>query len=111
MRFVLGLLSGVLGMLAGWLSLGILVINLNAAGRDLGTVMMAFFEIGPVGGLIGFIIGVLLFTRLGLVRAPATPRPGAVGARAGTHISRSLAIAILALAGGAAWWGWHEFLR
>jgi len=43
---------------------------------------------------------VLLFTRLGLVRAPAGQLPGAEAATARTRISRPFANIILALAGG-----------
>jgi hypothetical protein len=98
-------------MFVGWFALGLLVINLNSPGRDLGTVFMAFFEIGPVGGVIGFVIGVLLFIKLGVVGAPAAALPRAAQPRAGKRLSRSFAIAILALAGGLTWWGWYEFIR
>jgi hypothetical protein len=97
MRFFFGFLSGVLGALAGWFPLALLVINLTPD-RDLGTVVMAFFVIGPVGGVIGFGIGLWLFKTLGLVRDPA-----------GTDISRPYAIATLSVAGAMALGTWYEY--
>jgi hypothetical protein len=43
-------------------------------------------NIGPFGGIIGFAVGIWLFTRFGIVResAPAAKVPGAVSR---THIS------------------------
>ncbi len=102
MRLLFGFLSGALGAIAGWFPLGLLVINLTPD-RDLDTVVMAFFVIGPVGGVIGLCIGLWLFTKLGLVRAPAAD------GRPGPHVSRPFAIAILAIAGGMACWSWYEF--
>jgi hypothetical protein len=115
MRFVLGLLSGLLGMLTGWFALAILVISLAGPDRDGGIAMGAFFEIGPVGGLVGFVIGVWLFIKKGIVRERASPPdaalPIAAARLARTRISRPFAVAILALAGGLAWWGWYELIR
>jgi hypothetical protein len=104
MRFLFGFLSGALGAIAVWFPLGLLVINLTPD-RDLDTVVMAFFVIGPVGGVIGLCIGLWLFTKLGLVRAPADAVP------AKTHVSRPFAIAIVAIAGAMAWWSWYEYFR
>jgi hypothetical protein len=67
MRIVLGFLSGVVGMLAGWFSLAFLVIALTGPDRDGGVTMGAFFNIGPLGALIGFGVGVWLFVKFGLV--------------------------------------------
>jgi hypothetical protein len=53
MRFVIGVLSGVLGMLAGWAGLAALVVALAGPDRDGGIAMGALFTIGPFGGLIG----------------------------------------------------------
>jgi hypothetical protein len=118
MRFVLGFLSGLLGMLAGWFALAFLVISLAGPDRDGGIAMGAFFQIGPLGGLVGFVIGVWLFIKIGIVRegvskdivregvSPADATlPTAAAALARTRISRPFAVAILALAGGLAWWG------
>ncbi len=99
MRFVFGFLSGVLGALLGWFPLALLVINLTPD-RDLDTVVMAFFVIGPIGGVIGFGIGLWLFKKLGLVRDAV-----------GTHVSRPYAIAILAIAAAMALWSWYEYFR
>jgi len=116
MRFLFGFLSGALGAIAGWFPLGLLVIDLTPD-RDLDTVVMAFFVIGPVGGVIGLCIGLWLFTRLGLVRAPAAPAGAApaaaapAGAAAKTHVSRTFAIAVLAIAGSMASWSWYEYFR
>jgi hypothetical protein len=102
MRYLFGFLSGALGAIAGWFPLGLLVINLMPD-RDLDTVVMAFFVIGPVGGVIGLCIGLWLFTKLGLVRAPAAD------GRPGPHVSRPFAIVILAIAVGMACWSGYEF--
>jgi hypothetical protein len=123
MRFILNILAGLLGMIAGWVGLAALVISLSGEDRDGGIAMGALFEIGPIGGVIGFIAGAWLINRLGMVRAPASPLPTAApaseapagaapaGAVAGKHISRPFAIAIIAIAGFLAWWGWYEFIR
>jgi uncharacterized membrane protein YfcA len=42
MRFVIGFLSGVLGMLAGWTGLAVLVIALAGPDRDGGLAMEPF---------------------------------------------------------------------
>jgi hypothetical protein len=129
MRFILGFLSGVLGMLAGWAGLAAIVISLGGPDRDGGLAMGGFLNIGPIGGVAGFIAGVLLFIKLGLVSqgpalsvaaaasAPASPGP-AEGADAApalapgrTRVSRPFAIAIVMIAGGLAWWGWYELIR
>src|SRR3984957_12538823 len=133
MRVVLGFLSGLLGMLAGWFALAMLVISLAGPDRDGGIAMGAFFDIGPFGGLVGFVIGVGLFIKLGIVREGVEPGivregvslgivregvslpdaalPTAAAPQARTRISRPFAVAILALAGGLAWWGWYELIR
>jgi hypothetical protein len=81
MQFIIGFLSGVLGMLAGWAGLAALVIALAGPDRDGGIAMGAFFNIGPIGGFVGFIAGVLLFIKIGLVRK-SPPSPGAAPADA-----------------------------
>src|SRR5277367_4479443 len=57
MSFVFGLLSGLIGALAGWFGLAFLVMVLSGPDRDGGIAMGAFFNIGPIGGLIGFVAG------------------------------------------------------
>lgn len=128
MRVVLGCLSGVLGMLAGWFGLAFLVVALAGPDRDGGIAMGAFFNIGPIGAVIGFGVGVWLFVKFGLVAeraaavpvssAPASssepasaPSPGAAVAPARRRISAPFAVVILAVVGGLAWWGWYEFIR
>jgi hypothetical protein len=123
MRIVLGFLSGVLGMLAGWFGLAFLVIALAGPDRDGGVAMGAFFNIGPLGALIGFGAGVWLFVKFGLVAhgtllatAPSAEpanasSPGAGVAPATARISRPFAAVVLAIVGGLAWWGWYEFIR
>jgi len=115
MRFVIGFLSGVLGMLAGWSGLAVLVITLAGPDRDGGLAMGAFFNIGPIGGLVGFVAGVLLFMKLGMVsRSPSPPdaeRPDATPAPPRTRVSPIFAVAVLAIVGGLAWWGWYELIR
>lgn len=133
MRFILGFLSGVLGLLAGWFGLAFLVVTLGGPDRDGGLAMGAFFNIGPIGGVAGFIAGVWLFIKFGLVSqrpsspvaessaaAPTPASPDAADAApaiapapapARTHVSRPFAIAIVLIAGGLAWWGWYELIR
>jgi len=67
-RFILGILSGLIGMLAGWFGLAVLLIVLFGPDRDGGLAMGAFFNVGPIGGVIGFIAGVLLFGWKGITR-------------------------------------------
>src|SRR5689334_11267059 len=73
MRIILGFLSGVVGMLAGWAGLAFLVVSLAGEDRDGGIAMGAFFKIGPIGAVIGFAVGVFLFVKFGLVARPAAP--------------------------------------
>lgn len=138
MRFIIGFLSGVLGALAGWAGLAFLVIALAGSGHDDGgTAMGAFFNIGPVGGLIGFVAGVLLFVKFGTVTqvapAPATSaqtettvaavtgsssdaQPSGVVSATATapvrkRVSPVFAVVVLAIVAGLAWWGWYELIR
>jgi hypothetical protein len=123
MRIILGFLSGVVGMLAGWSGLAFLVISLAGPDRDGGLAMGAFFNIGPLGALIGFGVGVWLFVKFGLVaRAGSSPvapssglgsasPPEGLLAPATTGISRPFAVLVLAIVGGLAWWAWYEFIR
>jgi hypothetical protein len=114
MRFILGLLSALLGMLAGWAGLAALVVTLAGPDRDGGIAMGAFFNIGPIGGIAGLIAGIWLFMRLGLVRnatpqqatetSDAAPRPAA-------RLSLAFAIPVLLITAGLAWWGWYELIR
>lgn len=112
MRFILGLLSGLIGLLAGWFGLAVLVVELSGPDREGGTAMGAFFNIGPIGGLVGFIAGVWLFIKIGIVSDSAAP-PGAEqsGAETRSRISRPFAVALVLLAGGIAWWTWYELIR
>jgi MFS family permease len=96
MRIILGFLSGVIGMLAGWFGLAALVIALAGPDRDGGLAMGAFFNIGPIGGLVGFAAGVLLFVKLGIDSEGISP---------------IFAVAVLVLAGGLGWWAWYELIR
>ena len=115
MRFILGFLSGALGLLAGWFGLAALVIGVAGPDRDGGLAMGAFFNIGPIGGVVGCIAGVLLFIKFGLVAQGASSsdaeRSGAAPASTRTRVSKSFAVAVLVLAGGLAWWAWYELIR
>lgn len=128
MRFVIGFLSGVLGSLAGWFGLAFLVISLAGPDRDGGIAMGAFFNIGPIGGLVGFVAGVLLFIKFGMVSRSAPPpeaaQPGAAQPDAGPapisaqdpaparkRVSLAFAVVIVAVVGGLAWWAWYELIR
>jgi hypothetical protein len=115
MRFILGFLSGVIGMLAGWFGLAMLVISLAGSGHDGGGAMGAFFLIGPIGGLVGFVAGVLLFVKKGIAAQGAPPpdaeRSDAAPALARTRVSPIFAAAVLVIAAGLAWWAWYELIR
>ncbi|HWG04654.1 MAG TPA: hypothetical protein VG271_06545, partial [Beijerinckiaceae bacterium] len=128
MRVVLGFLTGVLGMLAGWFGLALAVVALGGPDRDGAVAMGAFFDIGPIGAAIGFIVGVFLFVKFGMVSQRAASadalslQPGSAppdGPAAApprrsapvTRISRPFAVVVLAVVGGLAWWGWYEFIR
>jgi len=113
MRFILGVLSGVIGLLAGWCGLAALVIGLAGPDRDGGLAMGAFFDIGPIGGLVGFAAGVLLFVKKGIVSQGTSSPEGERSdtAPAPARVSPTFAAAVLLVAGGLAWWGWYEFIR
>jgi hypothetical protein len=64
MRFVLGFLCGVIGLIAGWLGVAAAVISVWGLGNDGGIAMAAFFQAGPIGGLVGLLAGVLLFIKI-----------------------------------------------
>lgn len=63
MRIFLGFLCGVLGLVIGWFGIAMLVISTAGMGNDGGIAMSAFFQLGPIGGLVGFVIGAWLFSR------------------------------------------------
>lgn len=115
MRFIFGFLSGVLGMLAGWSGLAFLVVALAGPDRDGGIAMGAFFNIGPIGGVVGFIAGVLLFIKIGVipqaVTSPDAEPLDAATAPARTRVSPIFAVVVLVLAGGLSWWAWYELIR
>lgn len=128
MRILIGFLSGVLGLAAGWFGLAFFVISISGHDIDGGVAMGAFFQIGPIGGLVGFIVGVALFLKFGVARRePAAPVPQIVGtaaplpAAAGsappdrvgakTRVSAPFTIAVLAIVAGLSWWAWYELIR
>jgi hypothetical protein len=115
MRFILGFLSGVIGLLAGWFGLAVLVIAVSGLDRDGGTAMGAFFNIGPIGGLLGFVAGVALFIKLGLVSqgtsSPGAERSDVAPVPTRTRVSPIFAVAVLAITGGLGWWAWYELIR
>ncbi|MBC9877947.1 hypothetical protein G8O24_11400 [Bradyrhizobium sp. INPA01-394B] len=114
MRFILGFFSGLLGALAGWAGLAALVVLLAGPDRDGGIAMGAFFNIGPVGGVVGLIAGLWLLMRFGLVRN-ATPAPAGVipdaTPRGVTRLSFPFATTVLLIVAGLTYWGWYEFIR
>ena len=115
MRFTIGFLSGILGALAGWFGLAMLVISLAGPDRDGGIAMGAFFQIGPIGGIVGFIAGVLLFAKFGMVSKDKSPTnkelPEAAPAPTRKQVSPIFAVPVLLVVGGLAWWGWYELIR
>ncbi len=114
MRFVLGLLSGLIGMLAGWSGLAALVVALSGPDRDGGIAMGAFFNIGPIGGVAGFIAGIWLFNRIGIISEntalPPAEAPG-VAAPKRSRLSYPFAVTVVLLVAGMAYWGWYELIR
>jgi hypothetical protein len=114
MRLILGLLSALLGALAGWSALAALVIALAGPDRDGGIAMGAFFEIGPIGGVVGLIAGIWLFVRFGLVRN-ATPQPPTETSDTTPHrttqLSAPFALTVLLIAAILGYWGWYELIR
>jgi len=107
MRYVVGFLSGVLGALAGWFALAMLVIVLGGPDPDGGIAMGAFFNIGPIGGVVGFVAGVLLYRKFGEKRvarsaSEAPPRK---------RVSRPFAIGVVTVLAVLAWWAWYELIR
>lgn len=115
MRFIIGFLSGVLGALAGWFGLAMLVIALSGPDRDGGIAMGAFFNIGPVGAVVGFVAGVLLYLKFGITRETASPvdgaQPPAATAPKRARVSRPFAIVVVAVLAGLGWWAWYELIR
>ncbi len=123
---LLGFLTGVLGALAGWAGLAFTVVGLGGPDRD-GAIAMGAFDIGSIGGVIGFVAGVFLFVKFGMVAqrvaavaAPLEPAsPSSDGAAAtpparhapAKRISRPFAAIVLVAVGGLAWSGWYEFIR
>lgn len=120
MRIILGFLSGILGLLAGWAGLAALVMSLAGPDRDGGIAMGAFFQIGPIGGIIGFFAGLWLFYKFGLVRRAALPadanrpdakQPDAATPPTKTRISLPFAIVVVAAVGFLSWVAWYELIR
>ncbi|MBS0246779.1 MAG: hypothetical protein JSR61_09170 [Proteobacteria bacterium] len=111
MRFIIGFLSGVLGALAGWFGLAMLVIGLSGPDRDGGIAMGAFFNIGPLGAVVGFVAGVLLFLKFGRTREPAPSTEAGPPAAPRRRVSRPFAIVVVAMLAGLAWWAWYELIR
>jgi hypothetical protein len=116
MRYVFAILCGLIGALGGWFGLAFLVIVLSGPDRDGGIAMGAFFTIGPIGGVLGFIAGVWLFNKIGVIRETVPPL-GVEGSGttieppARTRISRPFAALLVAIAFGLAWWTWYELIR
>lgn len=67
MRYVLAVLIGIVGLIFGWLvaAFGTLVLGSAFGLRDFEgeRAMLAFFAIGPVGGLLGIVIAIWLWSR------------------------------------------------
>ncbi|MDN5001052.1 hypothetical protein ACFQZO_09190 [Bradyrhizobium sp. GCM10027634] len=114
MRFILGFLSALLGALAGWAGLAALVVLLAGPDRDGGIAMGAFFDIGPIGGVAGFVAGIWLFVRFGLVRN-AAPEPAAetsdAAPRRTTRLSFPFAATVVLIVAVLGYWGWYVFIR
>lgn len=114
MRFILGFLSALLGALAGWSGLAALVVMLAGPDRDGGIAMGAFFDIGPIGGVIGLIAGIWLFVRFGLVwnaTPPAAVETSDAAPARTTQLSFPFAVSVLLIVAVLGYWGWYELIR
>ncbi len=67
MRIVLAFLIGIVGLIVGWLlaAFGTLILGsaLGLSDFEGERAMVAFFAVGPVGGLIGIIMAIWLWSR------------------------------------------------
>ena len=111
MRLILGFLSGLLGALAGWAGLAALIVLLAGPDRDGGIAMGAFFDIGPVGGVIGLIAGVWLFVRFGLVRAELPAETSDAAPQHAPRLSFPFSATVALIVAILGWSGWYEFIR
>ena len=109
MRFLVGSVSAVLGLLAGWFALALAVIAVSGPDRDGGIAMGAFFGVGPIGAVAGLVAGLVVFRKLGGVRA--TPTPPTEDEPPPAELSRPYAAVVLSLAAVLAAWVWFELLR
>ena len=68
MRYVVAVLAGIAGLVLGWIIAAVATLTLGSAFglRDFEgeRAMVAFFGIGPAGGLIGLILGIWRGLRL-----------------------------------------------
>ncbi len=118
MRFVLGLLAGLLGMLAGWFGLALAIISFTGPGNAGGAAMGAFFGIGPIGGLAGLVAGIVLFRKYGIVRAAAPTEaasepggdPSAAAAAEPGQVRPAVAAVLLLVTAVLIGWAWRELL-
>lgn len=109
MRLLVGLVSAVLGALAGWFALALTVIAVSGPDRDGGIAMGAFFGIGPIGAVAGLVVGLVVFRKLGFVRA-TSPSP-AEAEPPPADLSRPYAAVVLSIAAVLAAWVWFDLLR
>lgn len=109
MRFIIGFLSGVVGALIGWFALAMLVIAVSGPDRDGGIAMGAFFNIGPIGGLAGFVAGIWLFMKFGTVARDKATAAGDTAKR--KRVSRPFAVVVVVFIAVVAWWAWYELIR
>lgn len=110
MRHVVGFLAGLLGLLVGWFALALFVISVSGPDRDGGIAMGAFFGIGPIGGLVGFVAGLVLFAKFGFVREPE-PGAGAEAPPRPKRVRTSVSSVIFSVMTLLALWVWIEVLR
>ena len=111
MRFLVGSSSAVLGMLAGWFGLALAIIAVSGPDRDGGIAMGAFFGIGPIGAVVGFVAGLVIFRRFGHVRsAPNGAAHDGAAEPPPPELSRPYAAIVLTIAAGLVGWAWIELL-
>ncbi len=70
MRAIIAVLAGLVGLVLGWAiaAFGFLIVGglLGVSDFEGQRAMLAFFAIGPIGGLIGLVLGVWLSRKIKL---------------------------------------------
>lgn len=74
MRIIVAVLAGVVGLVLGWAiaAFGFLIVGgfLGVSDFEGQRAMLAFFAIGPIGGVIGLILGIWTSRRIKSAERP-----------------------------------------